>query len=241
MNPLQAISDCKILVIVGHRGYGKSFLAAQLKKFDYASNLRDPSFIIFDNVGSESARSTLSIATAMDRAFRKYGAATQVKVFLRTEYWLRVRNYPEHVWLSQNGHVHTLYPKLDLPSSSMSNALSNSYGHVVPWAFNHCITLRDTKNISEAQAIKEAQFAFCALQPESPVLAEIVHAASNRVPYRRALNIINNLPTKPLVQSSSAKFIEHCEVIGALKRIRNATLEISPLWLAGCRQIQYDL
>lgn len=215
------IADPKVRVVYGHRGYGKTMRAKLLEHDGYTTNPwsnNAKGLVVIDAQPWDEAEKALRYAMNLERWLRQHNPGVQTKTFLRFEDWNRLSKLKPFLHLQQHA--------IELPPFQLGydrQAVDIS-GKPVPMA--------QENPIAWVLGQPECEWLACALPHEDTKNRKVaLHEAATRM--TEYLKFRPGVFTRGL---TARQFLNFCEVIRAVRRVGQASIEWSPLWLNGCRE-----
>lgn len=218
-----------VRVVLGHRGYGKTFLAGLLTRAVPWCPADTKGYYCVDVGVDDNPDVALKHAADVDRMCRNVCPGVQTRVFMRAEHWEQVKHLKSHNWLMR------------APEAiwSMPARTRTWYGEAIDTA--KCI---DSRGYVVAAAALSNPVDWVQQQPEHCWLhaALPLHEDADKIAVHLAVSRMSSyLDRHPDTYTAGCKtpreFLDHCELIGAGKRVGSASWEWSPLWLHGVREL----
>jgi hypothetical protein len=237
---MPALLDPRTRLVISPRGYGRTSIINALPQANITSAVRlteKPVYHSFDIGPRDDLDLGLRLAAAMDEVFRDAAPWIQVRVFARTEQWLPIRNSQRHHWLNAHSiHYYRPAPLKSYEDRNLAMACSDSFGVVLPHVY---------ASATEC-GVEAAAFTWCLQQPEAKWLSAALPpeaSVTRRIPITSAVKKLRAAQERGYGFNGMGprQFIDHCQVIGALRRNLASSVKWSRLWYTGClRMVQED-
>lgn len=248
----------QIRIVVGPRGWGKTWLANAIGGArPWSKDEKNSNYYCVDVGFNDDAQTAIRYADNLDKWLRTNSPQVQTRVFMRTEVWHSIRATVVHRRMEQQGHVWHMQPvpriqygpsyytinpdRQDWPTVPETEKFKDAYGVVLPELFLKLLPRDQPEDVLAANWVKE--------QPEWRWLSQALPIEADprytKVPVWVAVKRMSAyLDRDPDVWTGGVTrpydFLSWCETAGAITRVQGPSIQWSPLWLAGCRRLVYQ-